>query len=140
MTRILVPSSSVTSGMSADRMSCAPSRHPLHIAGGDRTLVAETVTVIDGPREHVGDRLDAAVRMPGKAGQIIVRVFAAEVVEQQEGVEIVGFAETERPAQVNAGAFDVGLRLDELFDRPNRHWGILRVNRTGLRTWPELRG
>ena len=40
------------------------------------------------PAEHVGDGLDAAMRMPREAGQIVVRVVVAEVVEQQERIEV----------------------------------------------------
>ena len=42
--------------------------HPLHVAGAERAAVAEAVAVLDGAGEHVGDGLDAAVRMPGEAG------------------------------------------------------------------------
>ena len=42
-----------------------------------------------GAGEHVGDRFDAAMRMPREAGEIVVRVVVAEVVEQQERIESV---------------------------------------------------
>ena len=51
-------------------------------------LVAEAVAVLDGAGEDVGDRLDAAVRMPGKAREVVLGTVVAEVVEQQERVEL----------------------------------------------------
>ena len=69
--------------------------HPLHVAGGHFALVAETVAVLDRASEYVGDRLDPAVRMPGKSRQVIFRILIAEVVQQQKRIEILGFAEAE---------------------------------------------
>src|SRR5262249_60452281 len=56
----------------------AASRHPLHVAGAELALVPEAVAVIDGACEHVSDGLDAAVRMPGKAGAIVLRTIVAK--------------------------------------------------------------
>ena len=67
----------------------AAGRHPLHVARADRAAVAQAVAVLDGARQHVGDGLDAAVRMPGEAGQVIVGTIVAEVVEQQERIELL---------------------------------------------------
>jgi hypothetical protein len=58
--------------------------HPLHVAGAERAAVAEAVAVLDRAGEHVGDRLDAAMRMPREPGEVVVRIVVAEVVEQQE--------------------------------------------------------
>ena len=49
-----------------------------------------------GAGEHVGDRLDAAVRMPREAGEVVVRVVVAEVVEQQERIELARCRRTRR--------------------------------------------
>ena len=76
----------------------AAGRHPLHVAGAERAAIAETVTVLDGTVEHVRDRLDAAVRMPRKAGEIIGRPVVAEIVEQQERIGLGGVAEAEGAA------------------------------------------
>ena len=83
--------------------------HPLHVAGAHRALVAEAVAVLDRAGEHIGDRLDAAVRMPGEAGAIVVGTVVAEIVEQQERIELAGVAEAEGAVQLDAGAFDGGL-------------------------------
>jgi hypothetical protein len=51
--------------------------------------------------------------MPRKAGQIIFGNIIAEVVEEEERVEVRGVAEAERAAQVYAGALHRGLGFDE---------------------------
>src|SRR5262249_6196367 len=58
--------------------------HPLHVAGAERAFVAEAVAVLDRAGQHVGDGLDAAVRVPGKSCAVVVRPVIAEIVEQQE--------------------------------------------------------
>ena len=88
--------------------------HPLHVAGGHFAFVAEAVAVLDRTGEHVGDGLDAAMRMPGKSRKVIFRILVAEIVQQQKRIEILGFAETEGALQLYAGAFESGLRLNDL--------------------------
>ena len=90
--------------------------HPLHVAGGHLALVAEAVAVLDRTGEYVGDGLDPAVRMPGKSRQVIFRILIAEIVQQQERIEILGFAEAEGALQLHASALDGGLRLNDLFN------------------------
>ena len=62
--------------------------HPLDVAGGDGAVVAHAVAMLDGSGEDVGDGLDAAMRVPGEAGQIILGNVVAEIVEQQERIEV----------------------------------------------------
>jgi hypothetical protein len=82
----------------------AAGRHPLHVAGADAALVAEAVAVVHVAGQHVRDRLDAAVRMPRKARDVIGRPVAAEIVEQEERVDLVRVAEAEGPAKAHARA------------------------------------
>jgi len=89
--------------------------HPLHIAGGHFAFVAQAVSVLDRAGKYISDGLDAAMRMPGKSRNIIFRMLIAKIIQQQEGIEILGFAETEGALQFNAGAFDRRLRLNNLF-------------------------
>ena len=84
----------------------AAGRHPLHVAGRHLALVAQAVAVLDRARQHVGNRLDAAVRMPRKSRQIIFGIVVAEIVQQQERIELLGLAETEGALQLHARAFD----------------------------------
>ena len=69
--------------------------HPLDIAGAKRTPVAQAVGMVDGPRQDVGDRLDAAMGVPGKAGLVVAGPVVAEIVEQQERVVLARVAEAE---------------------------------------------
>jgi hypothetical protein len=62
--------------------------HPLHVARRDHAPVPHAVAVLHGPGQHVGDGLDAAVRMPGKPRQIVLRAVVAKIVEQQERIEV----------------------------------------------------
>ena len=63
--------------------------HPLHVAGAEHALVAEAVAVIDLAGQDIGDRLDAAMRMPGEAGLVLVGIVVAEIVQQQERIELL---------------------------------------------------
>src|SRR5882762_6612224 len=95
--------------------------HPLDVAGGDGAAIPHAVAVLDGPGEHVGDGLDAAVRMPRKARQIILRNIVTKIVEQEERVKVRGVAEAERAAQVYARTFHRRLGFNEPLHRSNRH-------------------
>jgi hypothetical protein len=64
-------------------------------------LVSQAVAVVDRPRQHVSDGLDAPVRVPGEPGAVVSRIIVAEVVEQQEGVELARVAEAEGPAKLD---------------------------------------
>ena len=94
----------------------AAGRHPLDVARADDALVAHAVAVLDRAAEHVGDRLDAAVGVPGEAGQVLGRIVLAEVVEHQEGIEQRDFAEAEAAAEVDARPFERGLADEDLLD------------------------
>ena len=79
--------------------------HPLNIAGAQAAFVAQRVRVIDGAGEHVGNGLDAPVRVPREAGLELLRVFVAEIIEQQEGVKGAGVMKPKCAVQMNPGAF-----------------------------------
>ena len=89
-----------------DALACC---HPLYVACADGAMIAQAVGVLDGAGQNVGDGLDATVRVPGKTGQIILWNVIAEIVQQQERVELGGVAEAERAAQMHARVFEVGL-------------------------------
>ena len=73
--------------------------HPLDVARAKTALVAEAVAVIDGARQDIGDRLDAAMRMPRESGEIVGRIVVAEIIEEQERIEVGGIAEPEAALQ-----------------------------------------
>jgi len=41
--------------------------------------------VLDIAGQHIGNRLDAAMRVPRKAGLVIVRPVVAKIIEQENG-------------------------------------------------------
>src|SRR5262249_31642690 len=102
----------------------APGRHPLHVASAELAPVSQTVAVIDASRQHIGDRLDAAVRMPGKSRAIVFRTIVAEVVEQEEWIEFACIPEAEGATQLHARAFNRGLGLDDALHRSDGHDGL----------------
>src|SRR6266851_485143 len=101
----------------------AACRHPLHVAGCDGAAVPHAIAVFDGSGQNVGDGLDAAVRMPRKARQIILGNVIAEVIQQEERVEVLGVSEAECAAQMYSCTFESGLRLNKPFNRSNGHLG-----------------
>ena len=94
-----------------------PSGHPLHIAGRHLAFVAKAVAVFDGAGEDIGDRLNAAVRMPRKSRQIICWILIAKIVQQKKGIEFFRLAKTEGALQLHARALDGRHRLNDLFNR-----------------------
>src|SRR5256885_11010004 len=99
----------------------APGGHPLHVSCGHCALIAKTVAVLNGAGEHICDRLDAAVRMPGESGKIVLGIFVAEVIQQEERIELFGFAEAKGSLELHTGALDSGRRLNDLLDWTERH-------------------
>ena len=77
--------------------------------------------MVDASREHIRDRLNAPVRMPRKSGPIIIGTIVAEIVEQQERIELVRIAEAEGATQLHPRAFHRGCGFNNALHRPNRH-------------------
>ena len=65
-------------------------------------------------------RLHAAVRVVRKSRLVVRRIDGLEVVEQQERIEMVEPTRPDAPTQMDTGAFDDGLGLDDGHDRTNR--------------------
>ena len=61
--------------------------HPLHAAVAQQAFVPRIVSVAHAAGEHVGHGLEAAMRMVWEAGDVVVRIVAAECVQHQEGIE-----------------------------------------------------
>ena len=94
----------------------ASRRHPLHVAGSKRAAIAEAVAMRDRAGKHISYCLDAAMGVPRKSGAVVVRTIVAEIIEQQERVELIRLTETEGAVQLHAGTFEGGLRLNDLFN------------------------
>src|SRR5580693_5619453 len=99
----------------------ATRRHPLHVTGGDGTLISHAVAVLRSSRQDVGDSFDSTVGMPGKASKIILRNVIAEVIQQKERVELLRVSKAKGTPQMHTGTFERGLRLNETLNRSNRH-------------------
>ena len=99
----------------------AARRHPLHVAGAEAALVAQAVAVRHRARQHIRDGFDTAMRVPRETGEVVLRSVIAEIVEQQEGVELVRLPEAESALQAHARSFDGGLSVRYLLDGPDRH-------------------
>ena len=54
------------------------------------------------------------MRVPGEAALVLGRLVGAEVVEEEEGIELRHLVEAEGPPQVNARALDCRLALPDL--------------------------
>src|SRR6266480_2655483 len=96
----------------------ASRRHPLDVARGNRSAIPHAVSVFHRTGKYIRNRLDAAVRMPRKARQIIRGHVIAKIVQQQERIELLRVAESERPPQVHPRAFHRRLRPYQPLHRP----------------------
>ena len=96
--------------------------HPLDVAGGDGAPVSEAVAVLDRSCQDVRDCLDTAVRVPGKAREIVFRDVIAKIVEQQEGIELGRVAKAKCAAEVHAGAFGRRFTADVAASRVEWTW------------------
>src|SRR6185312_14720637 len=101
--------------------NAAAGRHPLHISGSHLALVAETIAVLHRTREHVGDGLDAAMRMPGKTGEIVPGILVPEIIQQQERVEVFGFSEPKGTLELYPCALDGRRGANDFFDWTKGH-------------------
>jgi hypothetical protein len=77
--------------------------------------------MVHGPRENVGDRFDAPMRMPWETREIVVRAVVPEIVEEEKGIELVRFSETEGAAQLDPRTLHGGLRFDDALHGSDRH-------------------
>src|SRR4051794_785585 len=86
----------------------APRRHPLHVPSRNRASVSHAVAVLHGPCQYISDGFNPAVRMPGKARQVILRHIVAEVTQKQEGVKPRGVADPEGATKMTSCALHRG--------------------------------
>jgi hypothetical protein len=93
----------------------------LHVAGSDGATIPHAIAVLHGSGENVGNGFNTSMGMPREAGQIVLGNIIAEVVEQEEGVKILGVAKSECAAQMHASTLDGRLGLNEPLYGSNRH-------------------
>ena len=97
-----------------------PRRHPLDFARPNDASVAEAVLMLDVSVEHIRDRFDATVRVPGESSDIVPRVVRAEIVQEQERVKLRHLAVAKSAPQMDASTFDRGLALPDRLDASDR--------------------
>jgi hypothetical protein len=95
--------------------------------------------LVDAPRQHIGDGLDAAVWMPWKPRAIILRTIVAEVVEQQEWIELAGITEAESAVPSMASSRKRTLRGQNhhVHSACEAHYSVQAIEGAGvkLRRW-----
>jgi hypothetical protein len=111
--------------------NAAAGSHPLDITGSHAALVSEAVAMSDFTGEDVGDGLDAAMGVPGKSCDVVFGILVPEVVEQEKWIEFLCFAKPKGALQLDAGSFDGGFGLENLFDCAKRH-GVNLLGLTGI--------
>jgi hypothetical protein len=72
--------------------------------------------MIDDTSQHVGDRLDPSMRMKRETAFIILPIAGAEMIEQQEWIEIIEGPSANASLQSHPSALYDRLRLDDAFD------------------------
>src|SRR5882724_5802650 len=95
--------------------------HPLHIAGADNAAVPDAVTVFNRPSQHVCDRLNSPMGMPGKAGKIVLWNIVAEIVQQEKRDEVLCVPEAKRTPKMHTRTFERWFRFDKPLNRSDRH-------------------
>ena len=90
--------------------------HPLHVARSYDALVSKAVAVGHVAFQNIGDRLDAAVRVPGKAFEVSRGIGVAEIIEQQKRIEERDLAVSEDSPEMNPRSFESGLAFENLPD------------------------
>src|SRR3979411_2548180 len=77
-------------GRTLDVQDARASGHPLGVAIGDDATAAVRVLVLEDTVDHVGDRLEAPMRMPRRALGFARRVLdLAHLVEVNERIELL---------------------------------------------------
>ena len=95
----------------------APGRHPLHIAGPEPAAVAGGILVLHLAVEHIGHRLEAAVRMVRRAEGLARRVVdRPHLVEQQERVGVAQSLARKWTAHDEPAALALAMRGDDFHD------------------------
>ena len=90
--------------------------HPLHAARLEQADVADAVAMPHAALEHDRHGLEAAVRMVGKAADVVGRGIAAEGVEHQERIEPALQRLGQDAGQADAGAIGGRLAADGALD------------------------
>ena len=83
--------------------------------------------MLDGAGEHIGNCLDAAMRMPGEALDVIFGLGVAEIVKQQERVGQRRIVEAEGTLEMHACAFEMRHGGGLVTDWSDGHGSLLNI-------------
>ena len=97
--------------------------------------MAEVILVAHVAVEHIGHRLEAAMRMRGEAGDVVVGIVGREVIEHQERVEPRALGLAEAAAQLHARSVRGGDGGDNALQGARGH-GLLSGYRYNV--WPPV--
>src|SRR5437773_3439457 len=86
--------------------------HPLNVAGADRPTVSQRVSVPHFAAPNHRDRLDSAMRVIREAGLVVARLGRLEVVEEQEGIEVVEPSSPDASSEMDPRPFHHRCRRD----------------------------
>jgi len=76
-------------------------RHPLHRARAKHTAVPQAIPMLHLALQHIGNRLNAAMRMPRKALLKRRRIIISKIIKQQKRVTSPRIAKAENPVQMH---------------------------------------
>jgi hypothetical protein len=99
----------------------ARGRHPLDIAGTQVPAIAHVVLVAHMPVEHVGHRLESAMRVRRKSREVIVGIVRIKLIEHEERIDVQAALAAEAAAQLHARTVRSGHRLDDVYQGASAH-------------------
>jgi hypothetical protein len=90
--------------------------HPLDVTRVDDASVLKAVAMLYFALEDIGNRLDASMRMPGKALKVVIRIVRPKIVEKEKRIKLGNLIVTESSFEVHTRSFDGRPTLPDLLD------------------------
>ena len=95
--------------------------HPLHPAGLQITPVTEVIFVQHVAIEQVSHRLEAAMGVRGKAGDVVAGIFRRELVQHQKGIDTQPARASQAAAWLYASAIGGVDGFDDVLEETCSH-------------------
>ena len=95
--------------------------HPLRATRLELTSIAHGIVMHHVTIEHVGERNKTAVRVIRKAGDVLVWIIAAEVVEHQKRIKVTQRWRTNGAVDLDTCPFGKRRGMNEAFDFSGAH-------------------
>jgi hypothetical protein len=106
----------------------APRRHPLHAAGIETARMTLIVAMAHAARQHIGHGLEAAMRMLGKAGDVIGGIVRAEFVQHQEWIDVIELRRADEAVELHPRAVADRNATHDARYRPQGHSRSIHVS------------